>query len=220
MEQFHFDPDTYQELMDEEVPGYPRLQDAIATASSCVMATRILDLGTGTGVTAQRVHELHPTAQLVGIDESADMLDAARQVLPPDVELRVARLEDPLPSGPFDLVVSALAVHHLDGSGKANLFQRVSEVVAPGGRFVLGDIVVPVDPDDVVTPIDGVYDQPAVSLSSSTGSRRPDSPLRPRGANVTSRSLSGISRPLPRPLSDLLVQPRFFTSRRRAVWGS
>jgi tRNA (cmo5U34)-methyltransferase len=76
-------------------------------------------------------------------------------------DLRVSRLEDPLPEGDFDLVVSALAVHHLDGAGKADLFARVAARLRPGGRFVLGDVVVPEDPVDVVTPIDDVYDQPS-----------------------------------------------------------
>jgi tRNA (cmo5U34)-methyltransferase len=58
-------------------------------------------------------------------------------------------------------VFSALAVHHLDGAEKADLFARASAVLAPGGRFVLGDLVVPDDPADVVTPIDGTFDQPS-----------------------------------------------------------
>jgi tRNA (cmo5U34)-methyltransferase len=106
------------------------------------------------------VLDLHPGAKLVGIDESAEMLAAAsRDVAAAD--LRVSRLQDPLPEGNFDLVVSALAVHHLDGAGKADLFARVADRLRPGGRFVLGDVVVPDDPADVVTPIDGVYDQPS-----------------------------------------------------------
>ena len=32
---------------------------------------------------------------------------------------------------------------------------------APGGRFVLGDVIVPDDPADAVTPIDGDYDKPS-----------------------------------------------------------
>jgi hypothetical protein len=56
---------------------------------------------------------------------------------------------------------SALAVHHLDGQGKADLFRRVANVVVPGGRFVVGDVVVPEDPADAVTPIDGEYDKPS-----------------------------------------------------------
>lgn len=147
--------------MAEEVPAYPRLQDQVAAAIEGPGVARILDLGTGTGVTAQRVLAMHPDAQLVGIDENPDMLDAARRVLPPATELRISRLEDPLPSGPFDLVTSALAVHHLDGPGKRDLFQRVAAVIPPGGRFVLGDVIVPADPDDVVTPVDGVHDTPS-----------------------------------------------------------
>jgi len=105
------------------------------------------------------VLDLHPDAELVGIDESAEMLAAACADVAAD--LRVSRLQDPLPEGSFDLVVSALAVHHLDGAGKADLFARVADRLRPGGRFVLGDVVVPGDPVDVVTPIDGVYDQPS-----------------------------------------------------------
>jgi tRNA (cmo5U34)-methyltransferase len=108
-----------------------------------------------TGVTSQR-----PDARLVGIDESSDMLGHARRALP-GTDLRTARLEDPLPPGPFDLVVSALAVHHLDGPAKADLFRRVARVVVPDGRFVVGDVVVPEDPADAVTPIDGEFDKPS-----------------------------------------------------------
>jgi tRNA (cmo5U34)-methyltransferase len=90
------------------------------------------------------------------------MLAGARAVLPADrVELRVGRLEDPLPDGPFDVVVSALAIHHLDGGGKADLFRRVAAVLAPGGRFVVAGVVVPDDPADVVTPLDDGFDLPS-----------------------------------------------------------
>ena len=73
----------------------------------------------------------------MGIDESAEMLEAARHVLPARTHLRVARLQDPLPAGTFDLVVSALAVRHLDGTGKADLFRRIAAVLLPGGPSVL-----------------------------------------------------------------------------------
>jgi tRNA (cmo5U34)-methyltransferase len=160
-EQFHFDPVTYLDIIREEVPAYDELQDAVAAASDGMRAARVLELGVGTGETSRRVLELHPDAELIGIDESAEMLAAAAATVVARADLRVARLEDPLPEGSFDLVVSALAVHHLDGAGKAHLFGRVADRLRPGGRFVLGDVVVPEDPADVVTPIDGVYDMPS-----------------------------------------------------------
>ena len=161
MAQFHFDPESYAALMAEEVPNYERLQDEIAAASRGQPAARILDLGTGTSVTAHRVLAAHRDARLVGIDESENMLAVARKALPAESDLRVSRLEDPLPTGPFDLVVSALAVHHLDGPGKRALFRRVAAVLAPAGRLVLGDLIIPDNPADAVTPIDGDYDQPS-----------------------------------------------------------
>ena len=157
-DQFHFDPASYLETISAEVPAYDELQDAVAEATVDIHAERVLELGVGTGQTSRRVLGLHPEAKLVGIDESAGMLAVASADLIAD--LRVSRLEDPLPEGDFDLVVSALAVHHLDGPGKADLFARVAARLRPGGRFVLGDVVVPDDPADLVTPIDGAYDQP------------------------------------------------------------
>ncbi len=67
--------------------------------------------------------------------------------------LQVRAIEDELPSGPFDLVASALCVHHLEGELKRDLFARVFAVLAPGGRFVLGDVVVPPDSADAVIPL-------------------------------------------------------------------
>jgi tRNA (cmo5U34)-methyltransferase len=157
MGQFHWDPDAYLKLMAEEVPDYARLQDEVALATGEPGVRRALELGTGTGETTRRVLVRQPDARLTGIDASERMLAHAEL---PGADLRVRRLEDPLPDGPFELVFSALAVHHLDGPGKADLFARVARVLAPGGRFVLGDVVVPEDPADVVTPIDGGYDTP------------------------------------------------------------
>jgi tRNA (cmo5U34)-methyltransferase len=157
--QWHWDPETYLRNMLEEVPSYPDLQAQTAAAAKDVPALTILELGIGTGETAKRVLAAHPDARLTAIDSSEKMIERARRVVP-QVDLRLARLEDPLPDGPFDLVVSALAVHHLDGPGKQDLFRRVAGVLAPGGTFVLADVVVPEREEDVVTPIDGVYDRP------------------------------------------------------------
>jgi tRNA (cmo5U34)-methyltransferase len=162
--QFHFDPATYMDLMRREVPSYQRLQDEVVRATEGVTAASVLDLGTGTGETLAAVLARHPGAAATGIDESAAMLDAAKSRLAGlSVGLRVADLGEPLPPGPFDLVVSALAVHHLDGPGKAALFGAIAGVLRPGGRFVLGDVVIPEDPRDVVTPLSEEYDRPSTT---------------------------------------------------------
>ena len=159
MTDWEWHPETYLAEMAAGVPGYEELQDAVAAATRGIDAARVLELGTGTGETATRVLALHPAARWVGIDSSDVMLAQARERLP-DADLRLQRLEDELPAGPFDLVVSALAVHHLDGAGKRALFERVARVLRPGGVFVLGDVVVPAHGQPGPIEIDWVMDLP------------------------------------------------------------
>jgi tRNA (cmo5U34)-methyltransferase len=169
MSQYHFDPATYLDLMRAEVPAYGRLQEAVAAATDGLRARSLLDLGAGTGETLAAVLARHPGCAAVGIDKSAGMLEAACTRLDGfPVELTVADLAEPLPKGPFDLVVSALAVHHLDGPAKAELFARVAAALRPGGRFVLGDVVVPDEPSDAVTPLTPDHDRPSTLAEQLT----------------------------------------------------
>jgi tRNA (cmo5U34)-methyltransferase len=157
--QWQWNPDTYLDEMLGEIPVYPEFQERAAEATAGVAARNVLELGIGTGETTRRVLALHPGARLTAIDSSPEMRERAREAYP-DADLRLSRLEDPLPEGPFDLVFSALAVHHLDAAGKRDLFRRVAEVVAPGGRFVLADVVVPDREEDQQIEIDWVMDLP------------------------------------------------------------
>jgi tRNA threonylcarbamoyl adenosine modification protein (Sua5/YciO/YrdC/YwlC family) len=167
--QYHFNPATYEEMIREDLPDYGALQDEIVDASAAASAANdgrrvrtILDLGTGTGETAARLLARHPNATLVGIDESESMLEVARERLDgARARLEVARLQDELPEGPFDLVASALCVHHLTGEEKADLFGRIARALGPRGRFVLGDVVIPVDPAAVRATLTPGYDKPS-----------------------------------------------------------
>jgi len=163
MSQFHFRPDDYLDLMHAEVPAFDELQDQVAIATEGIVATRILELGTGTGETSRRVLTRHPDARLTGLDVSEEMLASARRTLPAEkIEgLLVQGIEGPLPEGPFDLVISALTIHHLDAPGKADLFHRLARALRSGGRFVMGDVVVPRDPADAITPLSPDYDLPS-----------------------------------------------------------
>jgi tRNA (cmo5U34)-methyltransferase len=154
-----WDPDAYLDLMLADIPAYLELQERVAAATEGLDVGTALELGVGTGETARRVLALHPDASWTAIDANEAMLARAREVLP-DADLRLSRLEDPLPAGPFDLAVSSLAIHHLDSAGKRDLFRRVHDVVADGGTFVLGDVVVPESPDDAQIEIDWVVDLP------------------------------------------------------------
>lgn len=158
--QWHFDPDSYLEMVRSEIPSYDELQNKVVAATSAVVARKILDLGSGTGITAQHVISKHPDASLIGIDASDGMLTHARELFP-DATFIVSGLEDPLPSGPFELIVSAFAIHHLNAAGKAALFRRVASVLRPGGRFVYCDVVVARHPVARPVPLEENVDMPS-----------------------------------------------------------
>lgn len=145
-----WNPDTYSAEIRAEVPRYEELQrhaiDAIPLAPA-----RVLELGIGTGETTRRLLERHPGASVVGLDSSPEMVFRAREM---GIEVRLARMEDPLPDGPWDLVISVLSVHHLDADRKRDLFRRVRE---QSRSLVLGDIVAA---NVGVTPIEPGVDFP------------------------------------------------------------
>ena len=105
---------------------------------------RFLDLGTGDGRLLRLVRERHPAAQGIGTDSSQPMLDRAAGRLgdDPKVELRQHDLASPLAEpGPFEAVVSGLAIHHLEDERKRALFAEVHDLLAPGGVFANLDLV-------------------------------------------------------------------------------
>ncbi len=158
---FRFDPASYGAMVADTLPGYDELQAQVALAAGGGART-ILDLGIGTGEAAARLLEQNPRALVTGVDESPAMLAAAAERLGESLAgSHVGQLQDTLPAGRFEVVVSVLAVHHLDPLEKARLFREVRERLAPGGRFVLGDVVVPERPEDAVVDLTAGYDQPS-----------------------------------------------------------
>ncbi|HET9154023.1 MAG TPA: class I SAM-dependent methyltransferase [Solirubrobacterales bacterium] len=143
-------PDAYLELIRSEVPRYDELQQQ-AIAAIPFAPERVLELGMGTGETTRRLIEAYPDAWVIGLDASADMVFRARENYD-DVQL--ARMEDPLPEGPWDLVIGVLSIHHLRAEQKQNLFRQVR---AQARSFVIGDIV---KADVQVAPVEEGYDFP------------------------------------------------------------
>ena len=107
----------------------------------------VLDLGTGTGALAAKVAAAHPGVRLTLLDGAPAMVaEALRALGPRAVASRVQDFADPLPDGPFDAIVSSLAIHHLDDAGKASLYARAHAALRPGGVFVNADQVLGATP--------------------------------------------------------------------------
>lgn len=128
------DDSGYLDLVRGQVPLYDALQDA-AVAAIPFPPSSVLELGIGTGETTSRLLERFPAAEITGLDSDPDMLFKAREVAH---EVSLARIEDPLPDGPWDLVLSVLTVHRLTDEQKQSLFRRVRE---QSKALVIGDFV-------------------------------------------------------------------------------
>lgn len=111
---------------------------------------RVLDIGTGPGLIASRVLDAFPAARAVGLDVSEPMRDEAAQ--------RMARYGDrfqfvladfvggDLPvAGPFDIVVSSRAIHHIPAELKQRLYRAVFSSLGQGGCFLNLDSVAPAE---------------------------------------------------------------------------
>jgi tRNA (cmo5U34)-methyltransferase len=132
MGQFDWTPEVYLERIRAQIPRYDELQ-AAAIAAIPFPPERVLELGMGTGETTRRLIEAHPDAWVVGLDASPDMVFRARQTYD-DVQL--ARMEDPLPDGPWDLVISVLSTGELGDDQLEALCRRVKE---HSRSLVIGD---------------------------------------------------------------------------------
>lgn len=128
------DESTYLASVRSQVPHYDALQAAAIDAIPFAPDT-VLELGIGTGHTSARLLQRFPEARITGLDSDPTMVFRAREQI---ADVKLARMEDPLPDGPWDLVISVLSVHRIPDEQKQALFRRVREQAR---SLVIGDFV-------------------------------------------------------------------------------
>jgi cyclopropane fatty-acyl-phospholipid synthase-like methyltransferase len=109
-----------------------------------VLPGRILDLGTGNGHVTRMLLDAYPDSSALCVDLSDDMLRAATERFAGEARVTLSQhdFDDPLDfAGPFDAIVSSLAVHHVSDDRKRTLYAEAAALLAPGGVFANLDIV-------------------------------------------------------------------------------
>ena len=114
---------------------------AVWAAESPNPSPRILDVGAGTGLLSALLLEKYPAATITLLDISEKMLAVARERFcgRDNVRFFVGDYAQADLGGPYDLVCSALSIHHLERDEKRRLFGRIHEILVPGGLFVNAD---------------------------------------------------------------------------------
>ncbi|WP_299476396.1 class I SAM-dependent methyltransferase [uncultured Paracoccus sp.] len=139
---FNRDAEGYDDLRRRLIPCF---DDFYGTALKlieewqAVEEIEVLDLGAGTGLFSAMVSARCSVGRLCLLDGAADMLERARSRFPTGdrIEYRVDDMaEADLGDEKWNLVISALAIHHLPDEKKRDLFRRIRRALKPGGLFV------------------------------------------------------------------------------------
>lgn len=126
---------------------YNDLLDLVVVRCQVRKGDRVLDIGTGTGELARRFAQ-NRGCRVVGLDPTADMIEAARRKEAAedwgDVRFDVVEapfLEIPYGDGSFDAVASTQAFHHLPEEQKPAAVREMARVLRRGGRLAIGDVI-------------------------------------------------------------------------------
>jgi trans-aconitate 2-methyltransferase len=121
-----WNPEQYEQFADHRLrPGF----DLIARIPA-IEPSRVIDLGCGTGALTAVLAQRWPTAHIVGLDASPDMLKRAPADIG-NVEWQIGEIASWSPNEPYDLVFSNAALHWLDHH--ETLFRRLAGSLAPRG---------------------------------------------------------------------------------------
>ena len=123
-----WDPSRYHRF------GDLRLRPGLDLINRITGSPRLVyDLGCGTGELTNILGHRFPEAQIVGIDNSEEMLDRAQTGA--NVEFRIGSIEDFAPESPPDLIFSNAALHWLPDHDR--LFPQLLKLLTDTGQLAV-----------------------------------------------------------------------------------
>ncbi|MDD1771972.1 MAG: class I SAM-dependent methyltransferase [Methanomassiliicoccales archaeon] len=145
--------DGFLDAVDLKIPQRQRMFDLAASYYRHFLSGKkgnsIMDLGCGDGVLTRRLLDVDGTISAVLVDASPEMIEKARKKLSNHERVKYVNtsfeemIRTDARMGPFDLVISSLAIHHLTLKDKRRMFQLIYRNLGPGGHFVNIDTMLP-----------------------------------------------------------------------------
>jgi tRNA (cmo5U34)-methyltransferase len=134
---------------------------------------RVLDLGTGDGVTLALVLAARPEANGVGLDFGEEMLRRAKERFAGDARVVIGHhdldQQLSLDIGSFDAVVSTFAIHHCAPDRQRALYGEVFQLLRPGGVFA--------NAEHVASPTPALHDEFLAALGVDPAEDDPSNQL-------------------------------------------
>jgi tRNA (cmo5U34)-methyltransferase len=148
------DSATYRAIAQVAVPRRQEMIEALLAAApfSTGEPLKILELGSGEGLLAEALLTRFPGASLTALDGSESMrAETTSRLAAFGARARVAAFDaaaldwwDRMFS--VDLVVSSLALHHLNDAKKQYLYKAAADRLSPRGALLIADLVDPQHP--------------------------------------------------------------------------
>ncbi len=145
-EHFETEAKEFDGIIVKLIPYYQQmiqaLIDSIPYESNSKI--RIIDLGCGTGTISQRISEKFPNSKIVCLDIASNMIDIAKYKLAnhKDSDFIVGDFSKIELEDKFDVVISSLALHHLETDyEKKEFYAKIYEVLNNKGVFFNADVI-------------------------------------------------------------------------------
>jgi tRNA (cmo5U34)-methyltransferase len=142
----HYSMERYDRDIRMAIPGHREVHKRIGKRVKKEFEgkkVKVLELGIGTGLTAETILQQLPDSDYTGIDYSETMLKNAKRKLAkynPKLVLKDYSINR-LP-GNNDLVVSVISIHHQrSDKDKKELFKKVFDSLSEKGIFIWADLV-------------------------------------------------------------------------------
>lgn len=118
---------------------YRPVHDAVLARLSGTKPELVVDLGCGTGQLTQRLADHFPSAEVIGVDYSAGMLDEARHRVGAEVSLvRADALDLPFGAASADVVVCTESFHWYRDQPRT--LAALAAILRPGGQLLIASI--------------------------------------------------------------------------------
>jgi len=148
----HFEEEAnkFDIIIQKLIPNYNQMIDALVSVIpfSNERIFSMIDLGCGTGTISQSIKSRYPNAKITCVDIAGKMLEIAKDKIGGNIICIQADFNEFEFPNNYDLIVSSLALHHLENDNdKLAFYKKIYSSLNESGVFINIDVVLGSDND-------------------------------------------------------------------------